>query len=306
MREIRGDRQPFEVLIVKIGNGELTAQQAIELVRAAQLMPYANSDTARFGVGGTMVGLSGQIALRGEGVWFGPNSFTGLHRHVYEEALVANVPASMVAKICLEAVRRIKYATGEFSFCNALAYLAEKQSDREEAVRVSYPLHEIVEKSQQTGFPMFIEAFIPCMKTEAEPGSTLVGKVLWDTINNAKKNGDQQLEFRGWRSLALYHCEIGDATSAIDQYGEAIRCAHGFLEPTPLLNLLGDCLVAALNCQDEATAQKCARKISELAGIVPHYIACAALLTRTALLCRQASAVSEADKCSAAAERCAQ
>lgn len=300
-RVIDKTSQPIEVLIVNLGAKELTEERAIGLVRGAEIQFYSNVDTGRFGIGGSMVGFAGQIELSGEGIWFGPNSFTNLHRQVYEDDSIVGVPASTVARICLEATNRIRYATGSFSFSNALAYITERDSGRAEAVQFLYPLDEVLEKCRRTGYPMFIEAFVPAMQTVARPESSAVGQVLWEGVKGGKKLGDQTLEYRSWRSLAQYYCEVGDAAGALNHYSEALRCGSTFLEPIPMLILQGDRLWAALEAKAGRTTATCASEIARLAGELPGYQACITLLMRAADLCRLASATAEAEVCLAAA-----
>lgn len=83
--------------------------------------------------------LCGSITMHGRTFGFGPSSFTGLLRDVFEQDEPVGVPRHTLAGLCMAAGSKIKSVPVEYSFACALAYCMELDGDRAGARRLWEP-----------------------------------------------------------------------------------------------------------------------------------------------------------------------
>ena len=278
-KDILEDRhQPLEALIHHVSDGRLSIDQATELVDQAETMVCMDLDD----LNNTM--FVGRIVLPEADISFGATSFYNLHRAMYESGHIMGVSSVEVGFLCLKASRKIKYTAGEYSFQNALAYCFERENRMNEAA-----LHiQAAKLMEKAGQDLFIEIFIRSSKIESA-GILQSRDILENMVSSGKKANTPSTEFHGWRGLALMECDLGNPAGALRNFRQAISCARTFLEPIPMIILLGDYFWVALHADSRRQAQFLAENLANCIEQMPDYMACNAILRRTAKLCRDAN-----------------
>ncbi len=231
--------------------------------------------------------LFGSITMHGRTFGFGPMSFTGLLRDVFEQDEPAGVPRRSLADLCMAAGSKIKSIPVEYSFACALAYCMELDGDRAGARRLWEPYALLTPRTwASVEFePLFLEITGEESPRELVAAEKRAEQALESAIDRGRRAGDPEREYLPLRAMALLQTDAGHVDEALQCYDRALVLMDRFLEPTAKLVLLGDLLWTAIWAGRERKQQEIVNALVRELEPAQSYVANAAIFERCAMLC---------------------
>jgi hypothetical protein len=169
--------------------------------------------------------------------------------------------------------------------------------------------YSAIRPPEQTDWPYTQNPFFPepAVGATDDIGNTQycsLKRTFQSLIDDGEAADNAVMRFEGLHGSAILESNAGHVRAAVNAYQRCLSCARVFLEPLPILILLGDALFVAQHARDTDTLTELAGLTEQYAVRSPRYLACADMLLRSAALCNEAHCRSVVDTCEEIRRKC--